>query len=72
MGSAAEVTCTCEHPPEYFAVMAWHSLGLGTIGTLALPVADAYVLKLILWNDDECVEVLSNVRKAATGRASWL
>jgi glutathione S-transferase len=44
-------------------------LGLGTISTLALSVADAYVLKLILWNDAECVEVLSNMRKAATGRA---
>ena len=36
-----------------------------------VPSADAYILKLILhdWNDDECVEVLSNLRKAATGRA---
>ena len=36
-----------------------------------VPSAEAYILKLILhdWNDDECVEVLSNLLKAATGRA---
>jgi hypothetical protein len=35
----------------------------------AVPAADAYVLKMILhdWNDAECVEILSNIRKAATG-----
>ena len=37
----------------------------------AVPSADAYSLKMILhdWNDSECVEILSNVRKAASGRA---
>jgi O-methyltransferase domain/Dimerisation domain len=36
-----------------------------------VPSADAYILKLILhdWNDDECIEILSNIREAATGRA---
>jgi hypothetical protein len=36
-----------------------------------VPRADAYSLKMILhdWNDDECVEILSNIRKAATGVA---
>jgi hypothetical protein len=37
----------------------------------AVPKADAYSLKMILhdWNDAECVKILSNVRKAATGPA---
>jgi len=36
-----------------------------------VPSADIYALKLILhdWNDDECVQILSNLRKAASGRA---
>ncbi len=36
-----------------------------------VPSADAYSLKMILhdWNDSECVEILSNVRRAASGRA---
>lgn len=36
-----------------------------------VPSADAYSLKLILhdWNDDECVEILLNLRRAASGRA---
>src|SRR5262245_55363580 len=35
-----------------------------------VPKADAYSLKLILhdWNDEECVEILSNLRRAASGR----
>jgi hypothetical protein len=35
----------------------------------AVPKADAYSLKMILhdWNDAECVKILSNIRKAATG-----
>ena len=35
-----------------------------------VPSADAYSLKMILhdWNDAECVEILSNLRKSATGR----
>jgi O-methyltransferase domain/Dimerisation domain len=34
----------------------------------ATPSADAYLMKLILhdWNDDECVQILENQRKAAT------
>jgi hypothetical protein len=34
----------------------------------AAPMADAYMMKLILhdWNDDECVQILDNQRKAAT------
>src|SRR6266702_4442472 len=37
----------------------------------AVPTADAYSLKMILhdWNDAECIEILSNIRKAATGSA---
>jgi hypothetical protein len=37
----------------------------------AVPTADAYSLKMILhdWNDAECIEILSNIRKAATGRS---
>jgi hypothetical protein len=37
----------------------------------AVPKADAYSLKMILhdWNDTECVEILSNIRKAAAGPA---
>lgn len=33
----------------------------------AVPKADAYSLKMILhdWNDQECIEILSNIRKAA-------
>jgi hypothetical protein len=33
-----------------------------------VPPADAYTLKMILhdWNDDECVRVLSNIRRAST------
>jgi O-methyltransferase domain/Dimerisation domain len=33
-----------------------------------VPTADAYMLKLILhdWNDEECVRILSNIRKAAS------
>ncbi|HLW48642.1 MAG TPA: methyltransferase [bacterium] len=33
----------------------------------AVPAADAYALKMILhdWNDDECMTILSNVRRAA-------
>jgi O-methyltransferase domain len=36
-----------------------------------VPSADAYSLKMILhdWNDDECVEILSNVRRAASNGA---
>ena len=35
-----------------------------------VPTADAYMLKLILhdWNDQECVQILSNIRKAASGK----
>jgi hypothetical protein len=35
----------------------------------AVPSADAYSLKMILhdWNDAECIEILTNIRKAATG-----
>ncbi|HZO31691.1 MAG TPA: methyltransferase [Chloroflexota bacterium] len=34
-----------------------------------VPAADAYSLKLILhdWDDEECVEILKNIRAAATG-----
>lgn len=37
----------------------------------AVPKADAYSLKMILhdWNDDECIKILSNIRKAAAGPA---
>src|ERR1041385_9173018 len=37
----------------------------------AVPKADAHSLKMILhdWNDAECVNILSNIRKAATGPA---
>ena len=33
----------------------------------AIPVADAYTMKMILhdWNDDECVRILSNIRDAS-------
>ena len=36
-----------------------------------VPGADAYSLKMILhdWNDSECIEILSNLRKAASGPA---
>lgn len=36
-----------------------------------VPKADAYGLKMILhdWNDDECVEILENIRRAADGPA---
>lgn len=36
-----------------------------------VPEADAYGLKMILhdWNDEECVAILENVRRAATGPA---
>ena len=39
-----------------------------------VPKADAYSLKMILhdWNDAECIEILSNVRKAAAGPARVL
>lgn len=39
-----------------------------------VPTADAYMLKLILhdWNDQECVQILSNIRKAATGNGRVL
>ncbi len=35
-----------------------------------IPTADAYMLKLILhdWNDQECVQILSNIRKAASSK----
>ena len=37
----------------------------------AVPKVDAYSLKMILhdWNDQECIEILSNIRKAVTGSA---
>jgi hypothetical protein len=37
----------------------------------AVPKADAYSLKMILhdWNDEECIEILSNIRKAAARSA---
>jgi hypothetical protein len=37
----------------------------------AIPTADAYTLKMILhdWNDDECVAILSNIRRAAPRNA---
>jgi hypothetical protein len=37
----------------------------------SVPSADAYSLKMILhdWSDGECVEILSNIRQAATGVA---
>jgi hypothetical protein len=40
----------------------------------AVPKADAYSLKMILhdWNDAECIEILSNIRKAATGTGTGL
>jgi hypothetical protein len=40
----------------------------------AVPEADAYSLKMILhdWNDAECIEILSNIREAATGPARIL
>ena len=33
-----------------------------------IPAADAYTMKMILhdWNDDECVQILENIRKAAS------
>ena len=36
-----------------------------------VPQADAYMMKMILhdWNDDECVQILRNIRKAATQNA---
>lgn len=36
-----------------------------------VPAADAYLLKLILhdWNDEECVRLLANARRAAVGAA---
>jgi hypothetical protein len=36
-----------------------------------VPSANVYSLKMILhdWNDDECIEILSNLRRAALGRA---
>ena len=36
-----------------------------------VPVADAYSLKMILhdWNDDECMEILSCIRRASSGHA---
>lgn len=36
----------------------------------AVPAADAYTLKLILhdWNDDECVVILSNLRRSVIGK----
>jgi O-methyltransferase domain len=36
-----------------------------------VPIADAYSLKMILhdWNDRECIEILSNIRNAARGKA---
>jgi hypothetical protein len=39
----------------------------------SVPSAEAYSLKMILhdWNDGECVEILSNIRKAATA-AAWV
>ena len=39
-----------------------------------VPSADAYSLKMILhdWNDGECVEILSNLRRAAKSRARVL
>src|SRR6516162_1414460 len=40
----------------------------------AVPKADAYSLKMILhdWNDQECIEILSNIRKAANEPARVL
>ena len=37
----------------------------------AVPKAEAYSLKMILhdWSDAECIKILSNIRKAATGTA---
>ena len=37
----------------------------------AIPEADAYLLKHILhdWNDDECVQILSNMRDAGSATA---
>lgn len=37
----------------------------------SIPSADAYTLKMILhdWNDDECVAILSNIRRAAPPHA---
>ena len=34
-----------------------------------VPPADAYILKMILhdWSDDECVRILSSVRRASAG-----
>ena len=34
-----------------------------------MPTADAYVLKFVLhdWNDEECVRILANARRAVTG-----
>jgi hypothetical protein len=36
-----------------------------------VPKADAYGLKMILhdWNDEECIAILENIRRAAAGRA---
>jgi hypothetical protein len=36
-----------------------------------VPVADAYILKMILrdWSDIECVDILSNIRRRASGNA---
>lgn len=35
---------------------------------VAIPAADAYVMKMIIhdWNDEECVQILSNISKAAS------
>jgi hypothetical protein len=40
----------------------------------SVPKADAYSLKMILhdWNDAECINILSNIRKAATAPARVL
>ncbi len=39
-----------------------------------VPTADAYMLKLVLhdWNDQECVQILSNIRRAASGKGRVL
>lgn len=69
-GIVLDLPAVVEHPDELLAAkMRLERRCAYVAGDMfeAVPTAAAYTLKMILhdWNDDECVAILSNIRRAA-------
>jgi O-methyltransferase/methyltransferase family protein len=73
-GIVLDLPAVVEHPAELLAAKMGLEHRCGYVaGDMfeAIPTADAYTLKMILhdWNDDECVAILSNIRRSAPRNA---